>query len=379
MKKILIIAATINRKKRYFTGLAMMIELFQRVISTHYKCVVCSISPKLTLISSLPDVKIGNTSLLRLMDYVWLMIKSLAYIICNPKSIFFICPAPTKLGFKRDYILVKTALLLGCKIILQIFTGDLNTLYDALSEKDKRRFLFMYNKAVLIPTEGNLERDFFASVVDDPSKVVVIENALPEDRKDKTTDPKHLDASVRLLFLNNMIVTKGYWDVLNAVDILVNEKNQDVVCDFVGRFMDDDKKQERMFFDYIESHNLKDRVRFTPGAFGEDKKKLFERSHFFLLPSYFPREGKPTAILEAMSYGCVPIVTNYREIPEMVNDKNGLFVESQNGRDIAYKIEQIINDKEKYVLLSSNCLNDFEDRFTPERYRERMLNYLNKI
>lgn len=373
MKKILIIAPTINQKRRYFTGLGMMIELFKRVMSSNYKCIICSITPSLSINSSMPDLKIGNASLLRCIEYVWLMLKSVVYIMLNYKSILYLCPAPTILGFRRDYILVKVALLFKYKIVLQIFTGDMDRLYASMKDDDKKKFKYIYDKAVFIPTEGNLEKQFFQSIVKEPVKVVAIDNALTEDRKDKTTQHKILRNTIELLYLNNMIVSKGYWDVLKAVDILVNKKHKDIKCNFVGRFIDDDKKQEQLFVEYIESHNLGNRVRYTAGAFGECKKKFFEQSHFFMLPSYFPKEGKPTAILEAMSYGCVPIVTNYRQIPEMVNTDNGIFVEPQNASDIVSKLEAIINKKDDYELLSFNCLKDFEDRFTPEKYKERMI------
>jgi len=379
MKRILIIAATINRKRKYFTGLAMMVELFNRVMSKHFHCVVCSISPQLPFIKVLPDFKVGSTTLLRLIDYVWLMLKSLVYIVVNSKSIVYLCPAPTKLGFYRDFIFVKVGIFFNCKIVLQIFTGDLGTLYDSLSIKNKQRFQWMYNRASLIVCEGQIETDYFKGFVENPMKVNLVENALPEDRKDKTTESKKLGTSPKLLFLNNMIVSKGYWDVLYAVDILVNKRGISVKCDFVGKFLDHDTTEETKFYAFIESHNLTKHVRFIPGAFGEEKKKLFEEASFFLLPSYFPKEGKPTAILEAMSYGCVPIVTNYREIPEMVNDTNGIFVEPQNPSDIANKIESILNDKDRYISLSANCLKDFEDKYTPEKYERKMYALFNAL
>ena len=57
----------------------------------------------------------------------------------------------------------------------------------------------------------------------------------------------------------------------------------------------------------------------------------------------------------------------------MVNTDNGIFVEPQNASDIVSKLEAIINKKDDYELLSFNCLKDFEDRFTPEKYKERMI------
>ena len=52
-----------------------------------------------------------------------------------------------------------------------------------------------------------------------------------------------------------------------------------------------------------------------PGpAYGAHKEKLLKEADFFILPSF--SEGFPTAVLEAMSYGCYPILTDGCNFPQ---------------------------------------------------------------
>jgi glycosyltransferase involved in cell wall biosynthesis len=49
---------------------------------------------------------------------------------------------------------------------------------------------------------------------------------------------------------------------------------------------------------------------------GPGKKNLFSEAHIFCLPTYYPYEGQPIAILEAFASGCVVITTNHSGISD---------------------------------------------------------------
>jgi len=59
------------------------------------------------------------------------------------------------------------------------------------------------------------------------------------------------------------------------------------------------------------------------------------------------REGLPRAVIEAMSYGTAPIVTDSGGSPELVvPGESGLVVESCNPQSIAAGILRLYNDRE---------------------------------
>ena len=75
-----------------------------------------------------------------------------------------------------------------------------------------------------------------------------------------------------------------------------------------------------------------------------EKKSFYESADIFLLPSYF--EGLPNALLEAMAYGVVPIVTRVGSISEVIIDgNNGFFVPLRDHKSISEILVILNNDR----------------------------------
>jgi glycosyltransferase involved in cell wall biosynthesis len=70
---------------------------------------------------------------------------------------------------------------------------------------------------------------------------------------------------------------------------------------------------------------LSGNIEYVGPAFGENKKQLLRRSHYYVLPSY--SEGFPTSVVEAMSYGVIPVISSGCNFPEVFDNKLGYRVE----------------------------------------------------
>lgn len=55
-------------------------------------------------------------------------------------------------------------------------------------------------------------------------------------------------------------------------------------------------------------------IKYLGGVYGKNKEDLLHSSHFFVLPSH--SEGFPTSVIEAMSYGLVPLISQGCNFPE---------------------------------------------------------------
>ncbi len=205
-------------------------------------------------------------------------------------------------------------------------------------------------------------------------------NRLPERTIEIAKKPKEIEADkpFRLIYLSNMIESKGYWDVLKALKIL-RTRNRNVACRFTGKFMseavlDTSPEQSRLdFFHYIEDNKLTDYVSYTEGLLGREKFDAFREAHLFLLPSNYLHEGQPVSILEAMAHGAVTIATDYRLIPLMVEDNNtGFFVPFGDPETIACKVEYLMDNPMEYKRMSGNSIERFCESFQAESYVERM-------
>ncbi len=131
-----------------------------------------------------------------------------------------------------------------------------------------------------------------------------------------------------------------------------------------------------IFFEYISRNNLENFVSYSESKLGLDKQIEFQNAHLFVLPSYYINEGQPVSVLEAISYGVVPLITNYRLMPQMINENSGMFVNKQDPECIADKIEFFINNPDVYNSFSKSSISHFNNNFTSEIYLEKLLKIL---
>ncbi len=127
------------------------------------------------------------------------------------------------------------------------------------------------------------------------------------------------------------------------------------------------------FEKFVRKHRLEDYISYYPGLYGEQKDEMFSQSNVFLLPTYYINEGQPVSIIEAMAYGCVPIVTNYRHIPMMITEENGCFVKPRAPEQIAETIAWLMDNPDLYNAKSAASIRDFEEKFTFDKYASRVV------
>jgi glycosyltransferase involved in cell wall biosynthesis len=158
-------------------------------------------------------------------------------------------------------------------------------------------------RAVSSPEKKRLEQIFRHS------KIVLQPNGVNIPSIDGET-VEH--TSTDYLFLSRLHEKKGILPLVKAwVSSGLNNK-EGVNLIIAGPDQGELKKIEPYF---SKSTNIK----YKGAVYGEEKEKLFRQSSFYLLPSF--SEGFPTSVLEAMSYGLVPFITEGCNLPEAINEK----------------------------------------------------------
>lgn len=100
---------------------------------------------------------------------------------------------------------------------------------------------------------------------------------------------------------------------------------------------------------------------------GEEKVRLLKRCQVFVLPSFY--EGLPISLLETMSFGCVPVVTNVGSISEYVQEGvNGLFVKQKDAHSIASAVQQLYQDRDRLSSMSVQAQQTIFDKQDPRQY-----------
>lgn len=382
-KTIIVVGFRVDKKTNYVTGQAVMIDLFIDLMRENgYKVIPVPLNYKLGA-----NTTVGSTSVLRILDYVRIFSIITWTLITHPNSILYFSPVANKTGFLRDALMTRIACLTGSKVYMQQFGCRFAEFYESVSDRLKSLIRNTYAKATLITTEGEaaLKQLEFLGLND---RIEILNNGLPERNIKTEFVPKtyNADQPFCLFYLNNMIESKGYLHVLEAVNDLVNKRGKNVIAIFAGKFMSviDDEKfhspgEAKTYFDNkVKEYYLDNRVSYFPSLFGDDKAAAWSKSNMFLLPSYYVFEGQPTAVLEALAYGSVPIVTKHGLIPEMVNEDCGVFVEKKDSKGIADAVEKLMDNPEEYTCLSRGAIDRYLTNYTVDVYSDKLKTLFNK-
>lgn len=377
MNKILCIGPCSNVKSNYFTGQSVMFDGIVNFLEKH-GVVVClvNISPR--------NSKNGYVS--RLLDYIIIITNLLIKLLFNRITLCYITTSQSKQGFIRDYVLITLCKWFHVPVIAHQYGANLRQLTSSLGEKGTQKLKNLLSVVKIIIVEGDYMKEQYSFLPDFESKIKVIPNGLPIEGKHARHNKAYdTNKPFVMFYLSNLIWSKGYFDVLKAVDILVNIDKMNVKCIFAGKFMasiDDERpgiSKKEDFDKFILDKNLGDYVEYYPGLYGDAKDEMFYNSNIFILPTYYINEGQPVSIIEAMAYGCVPLVTNYRHIPMMVNNSNGCYVEPKTPSDIADKVKYLMSHPEEYEEKSKQSILDYQQKFMFDVYAEKVMKCINNI
>jgi glycosyltransferase involved in cell wall biosynthesis len=112
-----------------------------------------------------------------------------------------------------------------------------------------------------------------------------------------------------------------------------------------------------------DSLGLRDRILFPGPVRSDAMAGLAARHSFFLLLSRY--EGMAMAVVEAMQFGLVPVVTPVGQIASYVDDgKNGIFVDPEDLERTADRLDKLLSDPERFVAMSKAAAVTWESHPT---------------
>ena len=280
--------------------------------------------------------------------------------------------SPKLFGHVRDRFTVLKHVR-GRKLIAVVHRGNFAHLFSSpvtrgtalRASEDISRFVF--NDPILseacaawIPEE---KRAVLPNSIEEALLVSDPEIDLKRSSRDRNT--------LRLLYLSNMIESKGYLDVVRAAGLL-RERGVSFHLDMVGHWYRevDEKAYEAM----IQSEGLSGCIVHHGPVSDRKKIKAFHlAADVFLLPTYYPTEAQPVSIIEALSAGTPVVTTAQGGIPGMVRDEiEALIVRPRNPAEIANAVERF-SDPELWESLSRHCRQRFLDIYHPDVIREQWI------
>ena len=343
------------------------------------------LSVETLIISGKRNVNIWN-KISKIFNYFGVLVQLTFKLFVNTYVVYHTI-SQSREGFVRDFLIVIISKILGSKVVVHIHGGNYDGFYDAQKpfiQKQIRRMLIQTDSIIVLSENMKKMFDFEPQL---SLKINVIKNGLPwhidsNELKIKKL-PLNNDSPIKIIFLSNLIESKGYLAVLEATSILVNEYGYNLKTDFCGEFIQYDDAQrfataseaKHYFHEFITKNNLENHVNYHGIIEVEKKKELLKEAHFFVLPTNYINEGQPISIIEAIAYGCIVLTTDYRGISDMITIyESGIYVKYNNPKEIAFEIHNLVQYPTEYQRISKNAHQNYLKNYTKEIHLKTLIN-----
>lgn len=301
-------------------------------------------------------------------------------------QVFYSTMSTSNLGFIRDLLMVTYAKILNKRIILHLHGGGFEEFYMNSSKWLKFLIRFNLKNTDRIIVLGELLKDQFYCVGDFiQEKLVVVPNGLTLGVVAPEREVKSIrDIQIKeILYLSNMMPSKGFKDVIGAVELLKNDGFNNIHLHLCGGFYDaktendNEIKSEKDLGIYLKNFGLEKAITYHGEVLGDYKKDQLEKAHLFILPTYYPWEGQPLSIIEAMAFATPVISTYHKGIPELIeNARTGYFVEARSPEQIACSIKKIFSDPDVYENMSRQSRIMYNEKFQQDVHLEKLINII---
>lgn len=138
-----------------------------------------------------------------------------------------------------------------------------------------------------------------------------------------------------LIFIGNLIVTKGVHELLDAIALLADPA---ITLHVIGG-----GPQAAALKEQAAMLDIQGQVHLHGALPHERVNGLLQQSRLLVLPSY--SEGVPNVIMEALACGIPVVVTSVGGIPEVVNATNGVLIADHQPELIAHGIKRALHQQ----------------------------------
>ena len=295
----------------------------------------------------------GKLSLSKIFKSIYLWVRFIKLISCCEKV--YITPGQTRFGLLRFIPFYLIASIFNKKVITHWHGYAILFLNNSVSNVCIR-YIFKVSDVTILLTNDLLHK--LKGLDIDISRCVVIHNFT-----NKLNSSSKNKFKIQALFLSSLMPEKGIYEFLDCV-----KQNPEINFVLCGKGSVDIENFIINTYGRLPNFNFKGVVS------GDVKEKVFAETDVFILPTYYPTEGVPLALLEAMSAGCAVITTYHNGIPETLLD-NGFYVAKKNSHEISH----ILSVLDENRVLLSEYQNKSAKRsldFSYEKFKDQIISVI---
>lgn len=265
----------------------------------------------------------------------------------------------------RDYLLLQVAHQRKHSVVLHVHGGSyMKNRQRPWIVQNLITKIFSWAKHIIVLSDEEkhiVEEDFNACKVHSLPNCVDLSDARDYKRDFDSNRP------LSILYLGRIEKNKGIDYIFEATKKLKAD-SLPFILHFAGK-----EETEGEYIPRFQTE-LGDSFIYHGVVFGKEKNDLLKQCDVFLLPSFY--EGLPMSLIETMSFGMVPVITNVGAMSSVVIDRqNGLFVKVKNTEDIVSSIKSLYVDSNLLTSLSVNAYETIFSLFNDRTYVEELNSY----
>lgn len=299
---------------------------------------------------------------------ILLNIKISVLLLMNEIDVVYFTCSRSFLGSIRDVVLLFWTRLFKIKTINHLHGGDFLIFYRNSPALYKRILRWCYKKVntsiVLIKGMETLFSDF------PEMQVKIVSNSYDSLLDNFPLVKKQNRYALKMLYLSNIMETKGILDLLDAFEIVLG-KHLECQLTIAGSYMSDYISSEQEIRQKFQSkysilkEKYCDRINYIATVEGEKKNNLLWNSDVFILPTFHKTEAFPISILEALRAGNYIVTTKHNYLPSIVSLDNGELIVPNSTKALVQAIQNIICNIEKL-----NEIQNYNIQYAISNYKE---------
>ena len=282
-------------------------------------------------------------------------------------NLVYMTPSCKMPGLLKDALVARLVRRKGCKVVLHFHNKGVASRQDRFFDDWLYRVLFRDASVILL--SERLYADIRKYVPMD--RVSFCANGV------SVPDVAHRPAPVlRILFLSNMIRSKGVSELIEACRIL-KDRGAMFRCRLVGA-LSADYPGDSLAAE-IRAKGLEDIVTYEGPRYGEEKWRAFSEADLFAFPSHYPDECFPLVVLEAMGAGLPVVTTDEGAIPDMVRDGvDGVICPKQVPAALADTLGSLLADPLLRTRMGESGKHRYQSSYTLECFERNIVEILNR-
>lgn len=318
--------------------------------------------------ASLEDI--GGVSFTKLKKIIGLFREVRREVKAFRPDLVYVTPSAAGGSFlMKDFPLVQMLKRMGCRVVVHYHNkGVAKNQGSRIYDFAYRRF-FRGIKVILLAEALYKDVQKYVRRED----VFICPNGIPETVVGEPKAERH-NAVPHLLFLSNLLVSKGVYVLLDALKIL-KDRGYSFVCNFVGGETAEINAEQ--FRQEVEQRRLNQVAVYQGRKYGAEKEQFWQDADIFVFPSSY--DCFPLVLIEAMQHSLPCISTNEGGIPNIVDDgSTGVIVPQHSPEALADSLAQLMDNEALRTEMGRKGREKYEAEFRLERFEHRITEILKK-